>query len=44
MHKFSEKSKHPIPRTCVDKIMSTHGSQTDGDRQTDGQTDRVKPI
>ena len=33
---ISEKSMHPSLRTCVDKIMSTDG--------TDRQTDRVKPI
>ena len=30
---ISEKSMHPSLRTCVDKIMSTDGT----DRQTDGQ-------
>ena len=42
MYKFSEKSMHPFLRTCVDKIMSTEGGQTDGqtDWQTARQTDR----
>ena len=30
MNTFSEKSMHPIFRTCVDKLMFTDGGQTDG--------------
>ena len=42
MYKYSEKSMHAFPRTCVYKIMSTDGRQTD--TQTDGRTDRLIPI
>ena len=32
---------HPFPRTGVDKIMSTGGSQTDGQRRTDRRTGKT---
>ena len=35
VYKYSEKSMHPFLITCVDKIMSTDGGQTDGQAEAE---------